>query len=108
MPGCTELTDSGRCVVHAAKAERVRGNSTQRGYGSRHETSFRAEVLRRTPWCLCGKRANVADHYPRTRRQLVALGLDPNDPQYGRGLCESCHNRHTGLTSPGGAVANQL
>jgi len=61
----------------------------------------------RTPWCVCGKRATVADHYPVKRRDLVKQGLDPNDPRYGRGLCASCHARWTAEEAPGGAVASQ-
>ena len=51
---------------------------------------------------MCGQVATVADHYPVERVDLIAQGLDPNDPQRGRGLCSSCHNRHSAATSPGG------
>jgi 5-methylcytosine-specific restriction protein A len=44
----------------------------------------------------------VADHWPRDRRELERLGLDPDDPQHGRGLCASCHGKHTAKTQPGG------
>jgi 5-methylcytosine-specific restriction protein A len=52
-------------------------------------------VLRRDVLCvLCGVRlASVADHYPMERRELVASGLDPNDPRHGRGLCTECDHR---------------
>ncbi|RZE73308.1 hypothetical protein C0R02_27625 [Streptomyces albidoflavus] len=50
----------------------------------------------------CDELSTVADHWPRTRRQLVTDGEDPNDPAHGRGLCEGCHNRHTARSSPGG------
>lgn len=52
----------------------------------------------RDPICVregCDEPSVVADHYPRTRRELVRLGLDPDDPRYGRGLCVSCHNNWT-------------
>jgi 5-methylcytosine-specific restriction protein A len=54
-------------------------------------------VLDRDVICvLCGAAlATVADHWPRSRRQLVAAGLDADDPQYGRGLCASCHGTET-------------
>ncbi|MEU6709988.1 hypothetical protein ABZ897_00800 [Nonomuraea sp. NPDC046802] len=39
--------------------------------------------------------STVADHHPLSRRELVARGLDPDDPQYGRGLCTSCHGKET-------------
>jgi 5-methylcytosine-specific restriction protein A len=32
----------------------------------------------------------------------VDMGLDPNDPKFGRGLCKRCHDEHTARTSPGG------
>lgn len=87
----------GKCRDHYKQAERRRGSPTERGYGSRHENVFRAYVLKRDPICvLCGDYAAThADHYPQTRRQLVKRGLDPDDPQYGRGLCASCHNGWT-------------
>ncbi|AHH98316.1 hypothetical protein KALB_4954 [Kutzneria albida DSM 43870] len=43
----------------------------------------------------------VADHYPKSRRELVAAGADPNDPQHGRGLCVACHNAQTARLQPG-------
>lgn len=33
-----------------------------------------------------------------SRKELVEAGLDPNEPDYGRALCESCHNSHTAKT----------
>ncbi len=61
-------------------------------------------MLKRDPICvLCKVRvATHADHYPRGRDELVALGLDADDPQYGRGLCEGCDNRQTAARQPGG------
>ncbi|MFV2094839.1 hypothetical protein ACFHW1_05020 [Micromonospora sp. LOL_014] len=52
------------------------------------------------PRCL--RPSTVADHWPRDRRELVAAGLDADDPQYGRGLCARCHNQHTAVAQPGG------
>lgn len=113
-PGCPELTDSGRCTGCAAEAEQVRGNRHQRGYGHRHETRFRRGVLAKHLMCVCTDEGHdghgtqclvpstVADHWPRDRRELVRLGLDPNDPQYGRGLCKACHDQHTATEQPGG------
>jgi len=87
---------SGRCEVHYRQRERRRGSASQRGYGERHRRVFRAGVLERDPLCvLCGELAVHADHFPLSRRQLVARGLDADDPDYGRGLCQSCHNSHT-------------
>ncbi|WP_284294541.1 hypothetical protein [Luteimicrobium album] len=47
-------------------------------------------------------RATVADHYPTERRDLVDMGLDPDDPARGRGLCKPCHDKKTARTMPGG------
>jgi 5-methylcytosine-specific restriction protein A len=52
------------------------------------------------PQCLAP--STVADHYPRDKRELQALGLDDNDPRYGRGLCKTCHDKHTAQAQPGG------
>lgn len=108
VPGCGELTDSGRCQDHAQQAEQRRGSSTKRGYGKRHRTRFRKAVLERDICCrLCrdeGKwvLATVADHWPLSRRQLVEQGLDPDDPANGRGLCHDCHSAETARLQPGG------
>ncbi|MEN2423029.1 holin [Streptomyces rimosus] len=79
----------------------MRGTTTEQGYGYEHRTLFRAPVLRRDPVCVvCGDAPSThADHWPRSRKQLLAQGLDPNDSQYGRGLCASCHYRET-ATAP--------
>ena len=107
-PGCPTLipADAGstRCPACQTKADRERGTAAQRGYGREHRDRFREGVLSRNPICvLCHAAwATVADHWPKDRRQLVAEQLDPNDPQYGRGLCASCHGRHTAEAQPGG------
>jgi 5-methylcytosine-specific restriction protein A len=55
---------------------------------------------------LCGVQfSTVADHYPLSRRELVELGLNPNDPQYGRGLDHRCHSIETARNQPGGFTA---
>ncbi len=110
--GCPELVEKGRCDSHKREAEQRRGTATERGYGHRHRESFRKAVLRRDPLCRCqdahakhcaGYAAStVADHHPRDRRELERLGLNPNDPQYGRGLCAPCHGWHTSQAQPGG------
>jgi len=112
-PGCPELVTAGRCPSCTARAEAARGTATHRGYGHRHRKLFRAAVLRRNPLCVCvdtghghGPRclrpSTVADHWPLSRRELVDAGLDPDDPEHGRGLCKGCHDRHTSKAQPGG------
>lgn len=103
-PGCLEVaTDGhGRCTPHQRRAPDTRPGPRERGYGGAHETRFRPGVLRRDPWCVDPDhvhdqpvRATVADHHPRTRRELVLAGDDPDDPRHGRGLCAPCHSRIT-------------
>ena len=119
-PGCPEYTEGGRCTECKAKAERKRGSSAQRGYGTQHRTRFRAAVLDRNPVCVCteashehrgpcGQPSVHADHHPRSRRELAAAGLDPDDPRHGRGLCHSCHSKETAHTpgQAGGWAAQQ-
>ena len=105
--GCGALTSGGRCRTCRDQADRARGTATERGYKSRGHTRFRRAVLRRDPVCvLCDLRiATVADHWPISRRELVAAGLNPNDPARGRGLCKDCHDRETAKHQPGGWAA---
>lgn len=113
--GCRQAVPRGtsRCADCRGAAERARGTARQRGYDRGHETHFRPGVLSRDPLCVCtdtshghGPRclrpATVADHHPKSRRELVALGLDANDPCHGRGLCKDCHDKHTAHVQPGG------
>jgi len=74
------------------------------------ETKWRqrsAEFLSKNPWCvLCeaeGKRAGVplqakatvADHYPHTRKELLARAIsDPDEERYLRPLCAPHHASH--------------
>lgn len=106
IAGCPTLFDGkgGRCPAHTREADRRRGTSWERGYSTRGHQAFRNAVIMRDIVCVeCALAlATVADHYPRTRVELIELGMNPNDPQYGRGLCKPCHDRHTALTSPGG------
>lgn len=98
-PGCPTLVTNGRCPQHRTS----RPTAARRGYSSQHRDRFRAGVLARDPACvICGNPADTADHHPKSRRQLEAEGLDPNDPAYGRGLCHDCHSRETAKHQPGG------
>lgn len=105
-PGCPELIPpgQGRCDTHRRQADRRRGTPAERGYTSQGHLNFRRQVLARDPICVMCRatRATVADHHPRDRRELVRLGLNPNDPTYGRGLCHTCHSIATAQAQPGG------
>ena len=98
-PTCTQ------CRTRTNRDLRTRrGHSHDQGYGHTHRTRFRTEVLERDRLCvLCRRReATVADHYPLDRKTLVTMGLDADDPQYGRALCTRCHDQHTATHAPGG------
>lgn len=92
------------CVQRRA----TRPGASARGYGADHRNRFRAGVLDKHPNCvicledLVFTPTTVADHWPKTRRQLIADGQDPDDPANGRGLCKQHHDQHTARTSPGG------
>jgi len=103
-PAIYEASEGSRCLAHRRAADRARGTATQRGYASKGHRRFRDAVLARDPICvLCGnKEATVADHHPHSRKELIELGLNPNDPQYGRGLDKRCHDQETAKHQPGG------
>ena len=114
VPGCEERQAGRMCALHAGRARRDRNAATAPYRRAAHTDRFRAAVLQldqagrpTAPCALCGRPATIADHHPRTRRRLVELGLDPDDPAYGRPLCWPCHSAHTGRTSPGGFAADR-
>lgn len=105
VAGCPTLFDNagGRCPEHATQARQAR--TSNKVYNTRGHRAFRDAVLKRDLVCVtpdCNEWSTVADHYPLTRIELVTQGLNPNDPQYGRGLCATHHNKHTAATTPGG------
>lgn len=102
-PGCPELVTTGRCPNCRRTADQARGTRQQRGYDTRWERR-RATYLARHPFCqLCPATATVADHWPRSRRDLVAAGVpDPDADQHLRPLCAPCHSRQTAQHQPGG------
>jgi 5-methylcytosine-specific restriction protein A len=105
-PGCPTVHNNAgsRCDIHESSAKRSHWDRTKAYNTKGHRIRFRAAVLRRDPICvLCQVReSREADHHPRSRTELIELGLDPNDPQYGRGLCTPCHSKETALHQPGG------
>jgi 5-methylcytosine-specific restriction protein A len=96
---CYELSETAdRCGDH--KRKDTRPSAARRGYDQAHR-QFRTAVLTRDPVCVwpdCTSAATEADHYPLSRRELVARGMNPNDPQHGRGLCKSHHSHDTAQT----------
>lgn len=121
---CRQTVPAGQpCPTCAPQLEREadarRGSAHARGYNRLHRGRFRVAVLRRDPVCTCNTAcresgvvvhepgdcdqvSTVADHWPLTKKELRERGLDEHDPEYGRGLCKPCHDRHTARTSPGG------
>jgi 5-methylcytosine-specific restriction protein A len=107
VPGCPTIHDGAtgsRCPSHYKAARRTRNQKTSVYKTAGHTKRFRPGVLDRDPICvLCNIRAStVADHYPKSREELVALGFDPDDPKHGRGLCKPCHDSETAKNQPGG------
>ena len=105
--GCGEIYprhEGTRCATHRAEADRRRGTATERGYTSKGHQAFRRAVISADPVCVaCRLRpSTIADHYPHSRKELIELSLNPNDPAYGRGLCKPCHDRETAANQPGG------
>jgi 5-methylcytosine-specific restriction enzyme A len=98
-PGC--LSTRGKCPRHNADH---RQSAAKRGYGQSHKINFRASVLDHDPICVICKQvpAVIADHWPLSRKRLVRLGLNPDNPAYGRGLCWPCHSKATVKNQPGG------
>lgn len=104
QPGCGEVHDgTGRCpdCRHQADASRTSGAAK---YGPGHRKRFRPQVLAKNDGkCVdCGAEATVADHDPLDRDELVAQGLDPDDPEHGQPRCAPCHNSRTAATKPAG------
>jgi 5-methylcytosine-specific restriction protein A len=109
--GCPELVPSGwssRCEAHNREAEQRRGSAASRGYGTRWHNGPRKACLLRDPLCVCtdaghghdGRtciaQSTVADHWPESRRTLVARAVpDPDALHRLRGLCGSCHSKAT-------------
>ncbi len=106
-PGCPKIHDSttgARCPACAKTADKAHWARTK-GYNTKaHRIGFRLPVLQKHPVCvLCHLAVStVADHWPKSREDLIQLGMNPDDPRHGRGLCESCHNAETARNQPGG------
>jgi len=106
-PGCPRRTTTGRCDQCRDTRQtnpRLRVETTaERGYGSPWRRR-RLDYLEQHPYCtLCPRLADIPDHYPISRRQLVAQGdPDPDAGEHLRPLCRRCHDRETARHQPGG------
>lgn len=106
LPGkhCVNDTAGRRCDDCAREADRARGTAAERGYSGPEHAEFRRRVLAKHRWCQikgCRSRSTDADHYPQDRKELVRLGLDANDPDFGRGLCGYHHKSETAKLQSG-------
>ncbi len=105
-PSCsgTPIPGSAKCERCAPRARRRRPSATAQGYGTEHRRRFRAGVLARDVVCVLCRLAPAehADHWPRSKRELQAAGMDEHDPRHGRGLCARCHSKETAQHQPGG------
>jgi 5-methylcytosine-specific restriction enzyme A len=91
---CGRPTDAGpRC--DSCRLPPKKGDAA---YTSSEWRRRRAVFLTKNLFCVLCKergqmvRATVADHYPRSRKELVAAGVaDPDDERFLRALCRACH-----------------
>jgi len=112
-PGCPGRASSGlcaRCKTRRQGNRRLRvETAAERGYDDVWRAR-RLDYLETHPaCCLCGRMATIPDHYPRSRKQLVAAAVaDPDADEHLRPLCAPCHLRQTGLRQPGGWWRDQM
>ena len=96
-PGCTQLTDGGRCVQHRQQADQQRGSARERGYTSAWQKA-RAAYLNSHPLCLSCERlgrvvaASVVDHRTPHRGDKALFWDSTGNWQP---LCKPCHDRKT-------------
>lgn len=104
-PGCPGRTTSGgRCVRCTGAAGALAEPDPGAIYTTRGWRTRRLEYLGTHPFCaLCSAAATVPDHYPVSRRVLVARRVaDPDADEHLRPLCKRCHDRSTAARQPGG------
>jgi 5-methylcytosine-specific restriction protein A len=111
-PRCRNTHGERRCPHCAARRAREREPGQRTPGDERDQRTARSSrgFLRRHRVCvLCGRPSQVSDHWPRTRRELLAAGVrDPDAWHRLRPLCKPCHDRHTAATTPGGWYADLL
>lgn len=93
---CGRIIDTGTLCDECRSTYR---SPTERPYDSAEWRRISRRFLARNKWCASslhrGKKvpATVADHYPHSRRELLAKGVaNPDDEKYLRPLCTKCHN----------------
>lgn len=95
-PGCPNLVPSGRCPQHQHRPRDQRPTPAARGYDRQWRNHIRPYLAQHPHCAICGATAKAADHHPRTRRELIAAGVqDPDAWHRLRPLCIRCHNRQS-------------
>jgi 5-methylcytosine-specific restriction enzyme A len=112
QPGCSELV-RGRdstCEEHARQRASQRENRGGSSYGRRWSATIQPQFLYHNPWCaLCGREAKVADHYPKSRKDLIKEGVDmPDAFRRMRPLCMACDAKERPKREPGGFHAENV
>ena len=91
------------CSTDHQARDRERGSAASRGYDAKWRKR-RAQYLKYHPVCvLCDQAAEVADHWPLSRRELLAQGAEhPDSDEHLRPLCKRHHDQETAKNQPGG------
>ena len=99
-PKCT------RCTKRDDAYRAARADDLDRYYSTAEWQRISRHYLNHHPACvLCGAPSKVADHYPKSRRQLVAEGItNPDTWRRLRPLCIACHRTETNRLQPGGFI----
>src|ERR1019366_9090359 len=94
-PGCSVLTNGGRCRAHKVDRSRERGSSAARGYDCRWR-KFRLWFLVDHPLCQdCGEdhpSAATEVHHVKKVREYPELQFFEDNCM---ALCHDCHSRRT-------------
>jgi 5-methylcytosine-specific restriction protein A len=109
VPSCPELTTGGPCAEHAKQRAKQRTNRGGSAYGRNWRERVQPRFIYQNPWCvLCGRAASVADHWPTSRRDLVARGEpNPDAFEHLRALCKACDAKERPKREPGGWLAEK-
>lgn len=101
------------CVGRDAAYQADRADEASGFYHTAEWKRLSGHYLKHHPWCvLCeadGRHepAKVADHYPKSRRQLLDAGIrHPDAWRWLRALCMGHHRSETNRLQPGGFIAH--
>jgi len=102
-PGCGGMAGDNKQRGKCATCRQRAPTSDAQGYDRHWAKRIRLPFLTAHPTCaLCGRLAAHPDHWPTSRRQLLAQRVPDPDAWYRmRPLCGSCHGKQTGILQPG-------